>query len=127
MKILGLLAIIFFIFSISSCQDAARQKGLVNQERRMRLEMEEKMMSLAKQNADLKQESGQLQEMLEQEKATHQEAQQELNQEFSRLEGEFNQEIAELREELEKITRLKEKLEEDLKDALVSPGSGGVE
>lgn len=86
--VLGLLTIIFFISSINSCHDAARQKKLVNQERRRRMEFEERVLNLSKRNADLGQKVIRLGERLNQREAVCQATQQELNQEILRLKGE---------------------------------------
>ena len=107
--VLGVLAIVFFITSINSCQDAAKQKKIVNQEKLGRMELEEKTLNLSNRNSELEQKIAQLQETLNQQNATHQATQQTLTQEITRL-----------KEELEKVTKLKDKLEEDLKEALVS-------
>ena len=61
---LGLLTMVLLISSISSCRDAARQEGLVNQERRARMELEEKVLSLSSRNIYLEQEIKQLQKVL---------------------------------------------------------------
>jgi len=94
---LGLLTIVFLIFSIVSCQDAANQRKLVDQEKQMRIELEKKASELARLNKDLEQKMNQLQETL-------------------------NQEISKLKGELEKTTGLKEKLEESLQKTLVPQG-----
>ncbi len=107
--VLGLLTIIFFIASIRFYQDTVEQKKLLNQERRMRMGLEEGVSDLSNQNADLEQEINQLEKMLNQEKVAHQTTQQTLNQEISKL-----------KEELAKVTKLKQKLEENLGEALIS-------
>lgn len=81
--ILSLLTIIFFISSINSYQNLARQKKAVDQERHSRMQLEEKMLSLIKRSADLKQRLDQLQER-------------------------FNQEISKLKDELEAEPKLEE-------------------
>ncbi len=106
---LGLLTIIFFIASIKSCQNMARQKELVNQEMRTRMELEEEVLNLSKRNTDLEQQMKQLQEALTEQETNYQSGQQVLNQE-----------VVELRGELERITKLKESLEENLKEALAT-------
>ena len=65
--ILGLLTIILLIFLISSCQDAALQRKIVNQERQSRMQLEERLLSVTKRNADLTQGMDQLQERFNQE------------------------------------------------------------
>ena len=101
----ALLAVIFLIFSINSYQDAAKQKQLVDQERRTRMELEEKVLSLSNLNTDLEQKVMQLQEALNQKKTT-----------FETTYQGFAQEISKLKEELEKLTKTNKKLEERLKE-----------
>ena len=108
---LGLLTIILFISSIRSCQNMTREKELVNQEMRTRMELEEQVLYLSKRNTDLEQQINQLQEAVNQQETNYQSDQQALNQE-----------VAELREEIERITKLKDSLEKNLKKALAAQG-----
>lgn len=106
---LGILIVIFFISSIGSYQEVVKQKKLVSQERDERMELEKRIVSLSDLRADSEQKIKQLQESLNQEKANYQEAM-----------GGLNQEISELKQQLETVTKLKERLEEDLGQALIS-------
>jgi len=101
---LGILTIIFLIASISSYQEATKQRILVSQERRARIELEEKASG-----SDLK--IKQLREALERVEANS-----------AKAIIDYNQKISELKLQLETVTKLKEKLEEDLGQALVSQG-----
>jgi multidrug resistance efflux pump len=101
---LGVATIAFFITSISSYQEVINQRILINQERRARIELEEKAAG-----SDMK--ISQLREELERVEA---------NSAKSIID--YNQRISELKLQLETVTKLKEKLEEDLGQALVSPG-----
>lgn len=101
--VLGLLTVIFFISSVSSYQDVVKQKKLVNQEIRARIELEEKALNLSNQNTDLEQRVGQLRETINREKATYETNSRILNQEISRLVG-----------ELEAVIKSKESLEASL-------------
>ena len=56
MPVLVLLTVIFLVSSISSFQNAAKQKGLFNKETQTRMELEEQVLNLTNQNADLEQE-----------------------------------------------------------------------
>ena len=106
---LGLLMIIFFISSISSYQALIKQKNLANQEMRTRMELEERVINLSDLNAVSQQKIKQLEGELSQEKADYQ-----------RTYQGFNQQITELKQQLETVTKLKERLEQDLGEALIS-------
>lgn len=112
--ILIVLMIIFFVSTVSSCLEVAKLKKTINQEMTVRMESEESALNLSRENADLKQKIAQLNTDLDQEKAAHKVTRDTLNQELLVSQS--------LREEIEKLTKLKEKLEENLKEALVLPG-----
>ncbi|MBL7081016.1 MAG: hypothetical protein ISS44_00375 [Candidatus Omnitrophica bacterium] len=109
--ILGILAIIFFLSTIHSCLGAKRQRHLVNQERASRMTLEEEKLSFTKEIPELKQALAKIREEFNQEKIQHQLTVDKLNQLIS--------ENKTLKEDLEKTKRLKEKLEEDLKESLL--------
>lgn len=108
--ILGLLTIIFFLSTIGSCAGTQRQKSQIKKEMMSRLQAEEKLDSIQKQwdkqIADLKV----LEAQLEEEKAANQATKKALVQEQT-----MNQSY---KEEIDKLTKLKEVLEENLKEAL---------
>ena len=106
---LGLLTIIFFISFLSAYQDLVKQKILVAQETGARLGLENKLISLSGLSTDAQQKIKQLEATLDQERANYQET-------FGRL----NQEISGLKEQVSTVTKLKEKLEENLGQALIS-------
>jgi len=97
--VLALLTLIFFIFLVSTYQDLAKQKGLTDQEIRIRMNLEEEIMGLLKQNENLEKKVGFLQGQLNVEKLTYQEEIEILNQKILELEG-----------QLQTIGKLKEKL-----------------
>ncbi len=107
--ILAVLLAIFFFASLSSCNSAMRQKAGRDKEMAARLALEEKMSKFSQDRSALEEKA----------KAKEKEAQ-ELKAAFESvnksLVGEqlINQS---LKEELQKVTKLKEALEEDLKQA----------
>lgn len=103
--ILALSTLIFFIVSLGSCNNSRKQRLAWNKEMYLKLDCEEKMSKFT-------QEKGVFEKKLEEEKAAHQVTKKALAQEQL-----ANQAI---KEELQKVTELKKKLEEDLKEALVS-------
>ncbi len=102
--ILSILTVIFFIGTVSSCGAARNQKIRRDKEMATRLDLEEKVSKLENKIANLTQE-------IQQEKAAHEATRKAL------LEVQLISQTA--NEELQKVTKLKEALEEDLKDALV--------
>lgn len=110
--ILAILACIFFIISAGSCSGSRRQRLARDKEMAARLDLEEKMSGLTQDKGTLEQKLSSASENLEQEKASHEITKKALLQEQL-----VNQS---LKEELQKITKLKEKLEEDRKEALVT-------
>jgi len=110
--ILAILTAIFFVASISSCSNAHRQKSARDKEMATRLDTEEKMSSFLKDKTSLEQKLTVLNQDLEAEKAAHQLTKKALVQEQL-----VNQS---LQEELQKVNKLKEALEEDLKEALLT-------
>ncbi|MDD5594853.1 MAG: hypothetical protein PHY94_01280 [Candidatus Omnitrophica bacterium] len=108
--ILAILSVIFFLGTISSCTNAARQKRSRDKEMATRLDLEEKMSKFTQEKQALETKITALSGQLEEEKAAHQATKKALLQEQMVDNS--------LKEELQKVTKLKEALEEDLKDAL---------
>jgi len=108
--ILAILSVIFFLGTISSCTNAARQKRSRDKEMATRLDLEEKMSKFTQEKQALETKITVLSGQLEEEKAAHQATKKALLQE--------QMVDSSLKEELQKVTKLKEALEEDLKDAL---------
>ncbi|MBU0503384.1 MAG: hypothetical protein ABH882_03320 [Candidatus Omnitrophota bacterium] len=107
--ILVLLTLIFFITTVKSCSGINKQKNMKDKEMYARLEAEEKLQDVKK-GWDL-----QLivkDKELKDEKSAHEATKNLLDQE--RL---INKD---LKEELDKVTKVKEVLEEELKDVLVN-------
>jgi len=109
--ILAVATAIFFIGTISSCNNAHRQRVARDKEMAMRLDLEERMSKFTQEKTTLESKIGNLGQGLEEEKVAHQATKKALLQEQL-----VNQS---LKEELQKIVKLKEALEEDLKEALV--------
>ena len=110
--ILVILTAIFFISAASSCSHAKRLKVARDKEMLTRLELEEKMSKSVQERQVFENKLNTLAEDLAQEKTSYEVANNALAQEQLSNKG--------LKEELLKVTKLKEKLEEDLKEALVA-------
>ena len=99
---LALMTVILFFSSISSCQVAGKRRKLLNQQRRARMELEERVLNLSSKNMYLQQRINQFQETLEEEKAEYQATYEALSEEITKLKG-----------GLETVDRLRERLEEE--------------
>ncbi|MBM3255404.1 MAG: hypothetical protein FJZ08_03810 [Candidatus Omnitrophica bacterium] len=110
--ILGILTVIFFIGTLSSCNSSLRNKSARDKEMAARLELEERMSKSSQDKASVEKQLAAATQQLEEEKAGRQASEKALLQEQL-----VNQS---LREELQKVTKFKEALEEDLKEALVT-------
>ncbi|MDD5254932.1 MAG: hypothetical protein PHR11_02625 [Candidatus Omnitrophica bacterium] len=109
---LGIVILMLLISNVSSCGSAYRSKAARDKEMATRMDLEEKMSAFTQQKSAADDKAAQLNKTLEDEKAAHQATRNALTQEKL-----VNQS---LKEELEKIIKLKEALEEDLKEALVA-------
>lgn len=110
--ILAILTAIFFITALHSCSSVYRQKGERDKEMNKRLDLELEINKFSQEKAAADEKLKAEEKQLEAEKAAHLATKNSLVQEQL-----VNQS---LKEELQKVTKLKETLEEDLKDALVS-------
>lgn len=110
--ILAILTIIFFLGTINSCNNLRILKGSRNKEMELRLDVEEKLSNLGKDKERLEDRVKALTQEFEEEKVSHQASKKSLLQEQL-----VNQS---LKEELAKKPKLKEALEDDLKEALVT-------
>ena len=108
---LAILSLIFLIGMIKSCSDSGRYKINGNNEMRTRLDCEEKLNNFSKEKAAIEKKVSAVTEVLEEERVALTAAKKALSQEQLVSQS--------LKEEIEKITKLKEALEEDLKEALV--------
>jgi hypothetical protein len=109
--VLGILNVIFLLLWVSSCNDVRKFKNARDKEMNTRLGFEEKLGEFTKQKTILEDKLNNIQQELAEGKAALESTKKSLIQE---------QLIANsLKSELEKISRLKEALEEDLKEALV--------
>lgn len=109
--ILAILSAIFFLGTLKSCDSARRERLARDKEMARRMELEEKASGFAQDKTVVDNELKNVTSALEEEKAAHQATKKALLQEQL-----VNQS---LKEELQKLIKLKEALEEDLKDALV--------
>ncbi|MCX5703273.1 MAG: hypothetical protein NT066_02105, partial [Candidatus Omnitrophica bacterium] len=107
----GILSIILFIGTLGSCNNAYRQKAARDKEMATRLDLEEKMNKFSQEKKAIEGKLKALENELQEEKATLGVTKKAVLQEQL-----INQS---LKEELSKLTKLKEALEEDLKEALV--------
>lgn len=112
--ILAILNVIFFVGMVSSCGSALRQKAGYDKEMAKRLEAEEKMGNFSQEMINMEDELVTKAKELEEEKAAYQSAKKALVQQQLVNES--------LKEEVQKVTKLKDALEEDLKEALVEGG-----
>ena len=109
--VLVILTLIFLIGMIKSCSDSGRYKINSNNEMRTRLDCEEKLNNFSKEKAAMENKVNAATEAQEEERAALTATKKALLQEQLVSQS--------LKEEIEKITKLKEALEEDLKEALV--------
>ena len=109
--VLAIFAMVLFIYSLRSCGRSLKQKGVVNQARLQSIELEQRVADLSSINSQLESKINQLQNNLKEQQGNHQAMQQALNKA-----------ISELRIELERITLLNQKLEQDLEETAISSG-----
>jgi len=109
--ILGISNLIFLLFWLGSCNVERKVKTARDKEMNIRLESEQKLDEFTKQKTGLEDKISKVEQELAQEKAELQANKKTLAQEQMISNS--------LKSELEKISRLKEALEEDLKEALV--------
>ncbi len=109
--ILALLAVIFLVVSFGSCNNFHKQKLSRNKEMAMRLDLEEKLSKLYQDKNNLERDLKTISKDFEGEQIAHDATKETLSQEQLANQN--------LKEELEKVTKLKEILEADLKEALV--------
>lgn len=115
--ILIVINAIFFILAIGSCNDSRIQRKSKERERASRLDVEEKMTKSTQEKTNLEESFKKCQQVLDEEKVQLETTKKALLQEQLVNKS--------LKEELEKITKLKEALEEDLKEALVDNAAKG--
>lgn len=109
--ILGITNLIFILFWLGSCNIERKVMAARDKEMNIRLEAEQKLDEFTKQKTGLDDKISKVEQELAQEKAELQANKKTLAQEQMISNS--------LKSELEKISRLKEALEEDLKEALV--------
>lgn len=109
--ILAISGIIFFLLWLAASSTASKQKANASSKAALSMELEEKNVKLEKEKAGLADELKNAQAQLTEERAAHEAAKKALSQE----------QVAEqvLKVELERVMRLKDVLEKDLKEALV--------
>lgn len=108
--ILGILVVIFLLLFLGARGNLSRQRNFANERAARAMDLEDKIVQLEKEKSALSEELKKTQAQLAEEKDTHEAAKKTLSQE----------QVAEsaLKVELERVTRLKETLEKDLKEAL---------
>lgn len=109
--IISTLCLIFFFWAIGAHSEIGKYKKNLNDELRKRIEIEEQNTNFLKEKSGLEGNIKQLAAQLEEEKAAHQATKKALVEEQAVNNS--------LKDEAEKMTRLKEALEEDLKEALM--------
>ncbi|MDD4909800.1 MAG: hypothetical protein PHR44_03875 [Candidatus Omnitrophica bacterium] len=109
---LGIIAVFLFIFMLSTCNSSRAQRNIAQREMADRIQLEESMDKLMKEKAALEEELLAREEALTKEKNAHGKTMDEL----SGLRASYEK----IGLELEKTVRLKEALENDLKDALMN-------
>ncbi len=110
--VLAVLTVIFCFGMISSCSNTSRQKSAWRTEMSKRLDLEERMTKFSQEKSGLEEKAKAKVKELEVEQTANQATKKALLQEQL-----INMS---LKEELQKVTKLKEALEKDLKDALVN-------
>jgi len=108
--ILAILTAIFFVSSVSSCSATHRLKSGRDKEMLTRLDLEEKFSKITQEKTRIEDKLAGLTKGLEEEKTAHQATNKALLQEQMVSQS--------LKEEVDKINRLKDALEENLKEAL---------
>ncbi|HRZ15440.1 MAG TPA: hypothetical protein P5110_08025 [Candidatus Omnitrophota bacterium] len=110
--ILGLCNVIFLLVAFSSCNNALKYRAVRDKEAALRLEAEEKINVTERDKTTAEDKATKISQDLEKERSGRQAAEGALMQEKMINDS--------LRKELEKLTKLKDALEEDLKQALVT-------
>lgn len=112
---LAILTAIFFVATIGSCGSAGRMKSYRDKEMANRLDFEEKATKCVQEKTALQERLKNATQSLESEKTDHQITKKALLQEQLVNES--------LKEEVAKVTKLKEQLEADLKESLAKSKS----
>lgn len=108
--ILGIICVIFFVGMIGSCSSTARIKAARDKEMSTRLDLEEKFAKTAQNQSANEEKIRELTKSLQEEKTAHEATKKALLQQQLMTQS--------LEEELDKMTKLKGALEENLKEAL---------
>lgn len=108
--VLSILSLVLFVFNIGSCASSYSQNAARRKEMAQRMDSEEKMVRTNQEKAALLEKFKAKDKELEEEKAAGQIAKKALVQEQLVCQN--------LKDELQKVTKLKEALEDDLKTAL---------
>ncbi|MFH0762640.1 MAG: hypothetical protein V1925_01990 [Candidatus Omnitrophota bacterium] len=116
--VVSILALIFFVGSLKSCGNAYRQKQSRDKEMAARLDLEERVSKISQESLVSQERLKAVEKELREVKLELEQAKRALNQE--QLTNRY------LKEELEKVTKLKETLEENLKEELVKDKSSGL-
>ncbi|MFQ5680537.1 MAG: hypothetical protein ACE5GG_00560 [Candidatus Omnitrophota bacterium] len=109
--VLGILCVILFFWAVGATRGFLKQKGLSQEEIRTRLEVEEENINLSKERSLLSAKAKQLGLDLQKQATEYQQTKDLLEKQ--------RKESDRLREEMERLSRFKQALEENLKDALM--------
>ena len=108
--ILAILSAIFFFSTLSSCSSALRQKAERDKEKAARITLEEKTSKYAQEKSALEEKAKAKEDQIQELKVSLEAAKKALVQDQLVSQS--------LKEELQKVTKLKETLEEELRQAL---------
>lgn len=108
--VLSAVALIFFLLWLKTISEVSKQKDIVTRKSAAFMDLEEKNAKLEKERFSLSEELKAAHAQLAQEKAEHSQTEKTLSQE--QVAGQV------LKVELERVTRLKESLEKDIKEVL---------
>jgi chromosome segregation ATPase len=109
MALLGILAVIFFLLFLGARGSLTRHKNDAAAKSALVFDLENNVVTLGKEKSSLSEDLKRVQTQLAQEQAAHTATKEKLSQELVAQQA--------LKVELERVTRLKETLEKDLKDA----------
>ncbi len=110
--VLSIATLIFFLGTLGSCNNIRRSRTAYNREMLTRLDLEEKLSKFTQEKDKAEAKADKLKQDLEAEKAAHQATKNALLQEQLVNKN--------LKEESDKVTKMKEKLEEDLQETPVT-------
>ncbi|MDD5669495.1 MAG: hypothetical protein PHE58_05640 [Candidatus Omnitrophica bacterium] len=108
--ILSITSLLFLMISVKSCSNTRSARSILNEEKSMRWDLEQKTRELTQQNKALEEKVKIITQELEDEKTANSSMKKTLDEEQLAAKA--------LKDELQKMNELKNTLEEDLKEAL---------